>query len=171
MPEWKAVIEKFGKKGEKTGWTYIFIPVDIAEKLNPDSKKSFRVKGCLDKTAISGVSLIPMGEGNYILPLKADLRKLTGKKAGAEVFVVLEKDETQYELNRDLMLCLQDDADALSFFTSLPHSHQNYFSKYVDAAKAPATKEKRIVQIVKAMLLKQDYAGMIRSAKANKDIP
>jgi len=168
MPEWKAVIEKFGKKGEKTGWTYIFIPFDTAEKLNPGSRKSFRVKGCLDKTPISGVSLIPMGEGNYIIPLKSDLRKRIGKKAGAEVWVRLEKDETEYELNQDLMLCLQDDEDAFAFFTAFPFSHQKYFSKYVDAAKTPATKEKRIVQIVKAMLLKQNYAEMIRSSKENR---
>jgi hypothetical protein len=167
MPEWKTIIEKFGRKGEKTGWTYIAVPLDIAENLNPGSKKSFRVKGYLDETAINGISLIPMGEGNYILPLKSDLRKRMGKKTGAEIFVQLEKDETEYELNRDLMLCLQDDAEALAFFTSLPSSHQNYFSKYVDAAKTPETKEKRIVRIVRAMLLKQNYAEMIRSSKEN----
>jgi len=167
MPEWKTVIEKFGRKGEKTGWTYIVVPLDIAENLNPGSKKSFRVKGYLDATAISGVSLIPMGEGNYILPLKADLRKRIGKKAGAEIFVQLEKDETEYELNPDMMLCLQDDAEAFNFFAALPLSHQKYFSKYVDAAKTPETKEKRIVRIVRAMLLKQNYAEMIRSSKEN----
>ena len=168
MPEWKTVIEKFGKKGEKSGWTYIFIPFDVAEIMNPGSRKSFRVKGFLDKVAINGVSMIPMGEGNFIIPLKADLRKLIGKKAGAEVYVQLEKDETEYELNRDLMLCLQDDEDALAFFSSLPFSHQKYFSKYVDTSKTSETKEKRIVQIVNAMLLKQDYAEMIRSSKENR---
>ncbi len=167
MPEWKTVIEKFGRKGEKTGWTYIVVPLDIAENLNPGSKKSFRVKGYLDATAISGVSLIPMGEGNYILPLKADLRKRIGKKVGAEIFVQLEKDETEYELNPDMMLCLQDDTEAFAFFSSFPFSHQKYFSKYVDAAKTLETKERRIVRIVRAMLLKQNYAEMIRSSKEN----
>lgn len=39
-----ATIHRFESKGEKTGWTYIEIPVDIAQQLKPGNKKSFRVK-------------------------------------------------------------------------------------------------------------------------------
>ncbi len=168
MTEWNAIIEKFGKKGEKSGWSYIFIPFDLAQKMNPASRKSFKVKGYLDKTAINGISLSPMGEGNYILPLKAALRKELGKKAGAAVLVQLEKDESEFVFNEDLMLCLKDDTEALEFFTSLPLSHQKYFSKYVEAAKTIETKDKRIVQILKAMSFKQNYPEMIRADKENR---
>lgn len=69
--------------GEKTGWMYIEIPVDIATKLNPDCKKSFRVKGKLDSYPVEKVALLPMGKGNFIMPFNAQMRKATGKRNGA----------------------------------------------------------------------------------------
>lgn len=64
-----ATLEKFENKGEKTGWTYISIPIKVHEKLKPGFKKSFRVKGLLDEYVIKGVALIPMGDGAYIMPI------------------------------------------------------------------------------------------------------
>ena len=37
--QFKAVIKKFGDKGEKTSWHYIEIPVDIADQLKKGYKK------------------------------------------------------------------------------------------------------------------------------------
>ncbi|MCC7029539.1 MAG: DUF1905 domain-containing protein, partial [Chitinophagaceae bacterium] len=74
MIQFKAIIEKFGQQGEKTGWTYFLIPAEIAEKINKGVKKSYRVKGFLDETEISGVAILPMGEGDFIMPLNAELR-------------------------------------------------------------------------------------------------
>ncbi len=59
------------------------IPPDIAEKLKPGFKKSFRVKGKLDKYPIAQQALLPMGNGEFILPLKASLRKAIHKNKGA----------------------------------------------------------------------------------------
>ena len=48
MISWTATIKKFDKQGEKTGWTYIEVPAELANKLQPGNKKGFRVKGRLD---------------------------------------------------------------------------------------------------------------------------
>ena len=40
MVEFTATLEKFGKKGEKTGWTYIEIPADVAQEIKPGNKKT-----------------------------------------------------------------------------------------------------------------------------------
>jgi len=79
MIRFNAIIEKFSKQGEKTGWTYVLIPAAIAKQLNPDKKTSFRVKGKLDAHSIQGIALMPMGEGDYVLPLKAEIRKAIRK--------------------------------------------------------------------------------------------
>ena len=63
---------QFAGQGEKTGWTYIEIPANIAQQLKPDTKTSFRVRGMLDSCAVSGMALMPMGGGNFIMALKAD---------------------------------------------------------------------------------------------------
>ena len=67
MVEFKAVLEKFREMGEKTGWTFIYISLDIAQKLNPGVRKAYRVKGKLDDFKIKDVSLLPMGNGDFIL--------------------------------------------------------------------------------------------------------
>ncbi len=86
-----ATIHKFEKQGEKTGWTYIEVPADIAQKLKPGNKKSFRVKGKLDNYKITGVSLLPMGGGSFIMALNAGMRKGIGKRHGAMLKVQLDR--------------------------------------------------------------------------------
>ncbi|HKB43543.1 MAG TPA: DUF1905 domain-containing protein, partial [Chitinophagaceae bacterium] len=61
MVQYTATIHRFEKQGEKTGWTYIEVPVDIAQKIKPGNKKEFKVKGKLDNHTIKRVSLLPMG--------------------------------------------------------------------------------------------------------------
>ncbi len=78
MIEFKVVIEKFSKQGEKTGWTYIEVSAEIAQKLKPGNKKTFRVKGYLDDFYFEGIALLPMGGGNFIMPLNASHRKKIG---------------------------------------------------------------------------------------------
>ena len=71
MVQFTATIHKFEKQGEKTGWTYIEIPADIAQQLSPEIKNHFRVKGKLDNFKITGVSLLPMGGGSFIMAINA----------------------------------------------------------------------------------------------------
>src|ERR1700744_2693984 len=92
MVDFTTIILKVGEQGEKTGWRYIEIPADIAEQLKPGNKKSFRVKGMLDGFSFRGMALIPMGDGNFIMALKADVRKAIHKEEGAMLRAVLEHD-------------------------------------------------------------------------------
>ena len=80
MARFTAVIKKFDDNGEKTGWTYIEVPAAIADKLKPNNKRSFRVKGSLDNCAFEGVALLPMGNGGFILALNAGIRKKVRKQ-------------------------------------------------------------------------------------------
>jgi len=165
MISFKAIILKFNSQGEKTGWSYIEIPSALAKKLYPNNKKSFRVKGKLDEHSIKGVSLLPMGEGAFIMALNGAMRKAVGKQKGASLQVQLEIDKIPYQLNKALMECLADEPAALSHFKSLPRSHQNYYSKWIDSAKTTTTKTKRIAMAVNAMLKKMDFGQMLRAAK------
>src|ERR1700733_3333465 len=92
MVQFNTLILQFADQGEKTGWSYIDIPADIAQQIKPGNKKSFRVKGMLDGLSVSGMALMPMGEGNFIMALKAEVRKKIRKEAGAMLNLVLEED-------------------------------------------------------------------------------
>src|SRR6201985_2947713 len=93
MIEFNTIILQFAEQGEKTGWSYIEIPADLAQQMKPGNKKSFRVKGMLDDLAVRGMALMPMGEGNFIMALKAEVRKGIHKNAGAMLQVKIEPDD------------------------------------------------------------------------------
>lgn len=168
MITFKTTILKFDKKGEKSGWTYIEIPARQATKLKPGTKVSFRVKGKIDNFAIEKVALLPMGEGGFILPLNATMRKGTGKKAGDKLHVQLEADERELVLSPDLMRCLKDEPVALANFKKLPKSHQQYYSKWIEGAKTIHTKSKRITATVMGCLKNQNYSQMMRDYKQSE---
>ncbi|SHN43753.1 YdeI/OmpD-associated family protein [Chitinophaga sp. CF418] len=166
MVKYTTTMLKFEKQGEKTGWTYIVVPEDIAQQLKPGNKKSFRVKGKLDKHAIEAVALMPMGDGSFIMPVNAEMRKAIAKRAGAQLVVQIEEDDNPEPVSSpELMECLEDEPEALAFFNTLAKGHRNYFMKWIESAKTEPTKAKRIAQAVTALARKQDYPTMMRANK------
>ena len=170
MVKFTTAIKKFGQQGEKTGWTYIDIPAAIAEQLMPANKKAFRVKGKFDAYKFEGVSTLPMGGGDFIIPLNAAMRKGIGKTKGALLQVQLQVDTKQYELNKELLECLADEPAALDYFQKLPPSHKAYYSKWIESAKTEPTKAKRIAHAVSAMAKGMGYGEMLRTMKAERDL-
>jgi hypothetical protein len=167
MVQFTATIHRFGKQGEKTGWTYFEVPPDLAQEIKPGNRKEFKVKGKLDAHPIKRVSLLPMGGGKFIFVLNAALRKAIGKKHGAMVKVQLTEDKSGFVFNKDFMECLDDEPAARQFFQSLTGSHQRYFSKWIDDAKTEPTKVKRITMAVNALAKKWGYPEMLRGQKGN----
>ncbi|KQS32287.1 YdeI/OmpD-associated family protein [Pedobacter sp. Leaf194] len=169
MVNFKAEIEKFQSMGEKTGWSYIFIPAALANKIKADCKKSFRVKGKIDSVEINGIATIPMGAGDFIIALKGALRKKLGKEEGAAVTLFLEEDKDfKVEMPEDLELCLSEEGFLMEQFLAQPKSHQNYFIRWINDAKTEATRTRRLAQTVSAMYKKQDFGAMIRAGKTEE---
>ena len=170
MIEFQAIIEKFQQKGEKTGWSYIEIPNELSEKLLPGNKKSFRVKGSLDSFNFTFLALIPVGDGNFILPINAAIRKNIRKQTGDVMQVKLEVDTEDKPFSQEFMQCLEDEPAALEFFFLLPKGHQRYFSNWIETAKTDQTKTKRIAQSVNALALGLGYPEMIRMNKKKEEV-
>lgn len=163
-----TILQQFGEKGDKTGWTYIQVPQDIAEQLQPASRKTFRVKGKIDAFAIKGVALMPMGDGSFMLPVNAGMRKGIGKKKGAMVKLAITIDKAPPALPPALKECLEDEPEAMAFFQQLNLSHRNYFIKWIESVKNEMTQAKRIAQTIDALLLKQNFVDMMHAHKAQK---
>jgi uncharacterized protein YdeI (YjbR/CyaY-like superfamily) len=106
-----------------------------------------------------------MGDGGFILPLNATLRKVLGKEAGDPIAVSLEADEKAFQLFPEFVACLKDEPAAWAYFQTLPPGHQRYFSKWITSAKTAPTRAKRIVQAVVALALGQGFGEMVRAAK------
>jgi hypothetical protein len=170
MIKFTATLLRFGEQGEKTGWTYFVIPADLVQQLKPGYKKIFRVKGRLDNYRITGVAIMPMGDGSFILPVNAAMRKATDKRKGATITAMLEADDAPLKLNEDFMTCLNDEPAASKHFNTLSGSHRNYFSKWIESAKTEQTKAKRIGMAVSALSRNMGYPEMMREEKEKKNL-
>ncbi len=169
MVTFATLIHRFGQMGEKTGWTYVDISNDIVQQLNPETKKSFRVKGMLDRVPINGLALLPMGDGSFILPLNAGLRKKLKKAEGSMLQLSLEEDKNfKIDIPDDLRICLEQESVWQSF-DQLTKSHRNYFINWINSAKTIETRTKRIGMTVNAMLMGFDYGQMIRHERGKND--
>ncbi len=169
MHSFSAIIQKSGTWGEKSGWTFVYIPPDILTKLKLKSNKEFRVKGFIDDVKIERQTCFPVGEGNFIITLNADLRKKLGKKHGAMVILRIALDARDAAKSQELMDCLEDDAAAKAQFESMNKANQNYFHNYINTAKTAGTKTERVLNTINAMLRKQNFGEMIRGLKATKN--
>ena len=162
----KTEIERYASNGEKTGWSYVHIPQEIADQIKPNSRRGFRVKGFIDELAISGLSATPIKEDGFIIPLNKSIRKALKKEERAVIELQLEFDaDFKIAMPEVLEVCLAQEEGLLEYFLSLPKSHQNYFINWLNTAKTEPTLTKRLVMLVNAMALKQDFGAMIRANK------
>ena len=165
-----TTILKFKEQGEKTGWTYIVIPLDVVLKLKPGTKKSFRVKGKLDELPVKAMALIPMGGGNFIMALNASVRKALRKRKGDTLVVQVKIDKEPIKPQAELLDCLADEPSARTAFNMLKGSYRNYFIKWIDGVKSDTAKAKRIAAVVNALVHGYDFSRMLKEMKKERDL-
>lgn len=161
MIRFTAKLQKQNKPG---GWTYVIVSAAQANKLKP-GKKAFRVKGRLDAFTFERTSLMSMGNGNFLLPVNATMRKGTGKKAGDKITIEMEVDESKPKISRYLLQCLKEDPAASEFFKTLSPYMQYLYSSWIENARSSQTKTRRLVAVVNAMAKKQNYNEMMEAYK------
>jgi hypothetical protein len=167
MVDFTTIIHQYNEHGDKSGWTYVLIPFDVAQQILPGNKKALRVKGLLDEFAVAGMAMMPMGDGNFMLALRAEIRKAIHKSGGAMLRVRLEHDKDfKIDMPEDLQECFEfGEAGALEFFNSLSKSHQGYFIKWITDAKTTETRDSRIAKTINATMRRMDYGAMLREQK------
>jgi hypothetical protein len=168
MTRFTAIIKKFDRQGEKTGWTYIEVPAALAKTMNSSDKKGFRVKGKIDNYDFSMIALLPMGGGDFIMALNATMRKAIKKQKGAAVQVQMMIDTNEIKPPGELLECLNDEPEAMQHFNSLTKGHQNYFTNWIKSAKTDPTKAKRIAATLNALNKKWDFGQMMRAMKKHE---
>ncbi len=152
------------------GWAYVEVPRAIANRIKPDYKQVYRVRGEIDGHPFAGLALMPKGEGDYYLAINGTMRRVLEKRVGDVLALCLEEDKDfKIAMPEDLEICLLDeDDDLLGKFMALAKSHRNYFIKYITDAKTDTTRTKRIAMTVEAMIMGLDFGAMIRLDKARR---
>lgn len=141
------LLEKFHGKG---GWTFARIP-----DIRPDKKTPFgwrKVRGSIDGFEIRKYHLMPMGNGDLFLPVRAEIRKKIKKQEGDTVHVILYPDTEPLETPEEMLLCLEDEPQALTFFKSLTESEQKYYIQWIYSAKKEETKIDRLAKTINRLL-------------------
>ena len=144
------LMEKIPGKG---GWTYVALP-----KVSPDKNAPFgwrKVKGTIDDYEIKRYHLMPMGNGKLFLPVKAEIRKKIRKQAGDRVRITLFPDDSLLEIPAELLLCLQDEPAALSYFNSLRERDQEDYIKWIYSVKTLVTRDERMAKAITKLSLRQ----------------
>ncbi len=151
------LLEKFPEKG---GWTYTIIP-----EIQPDKHAPFgwvKVRGSIDGFEINNFRLMPFvaGTGQLFLPVKAEIRKKIKKQAGDYIHVILYPDNEPWIVPEELLVCLQDDTEALQFFNSLQEEEQQKFVKWIYSARTDQTKVDRIAKTLTVLSKQQKFADL-----------
>ncbi|MBK9271162.1 MAG: DUF1905 domain-containing protein [Saprospiraceae bacterium] len=142
-----VVLKKIAGKG---GWTYAEIP-----EILPDAHAPFgwrRVKGSIDGFEFNGYHLMPMGNGQLFLPVKAQIRKTIDKKEGDSIHVILYEDPLPKEVPEELLNLLKDDFEASKRFSHLKLEERKKYSDWIYSAKNEEQKVIRIAELINRLL-------------------
>ncbi len=136
-------LEKIPGKG---GWIYCRIPEILPSKKNPFGWVC--VKGTIDTYSIKSYHLMPFGNGELFLPIKAEIRKTLKKKVGDYVEICLYKDDDPLVIPEELILCLQDDPEIYNTFIKMEDYQKRTIIKKIYSAKRLETRVNRIASLM-----------------------
>jgi hypothetical protein len=154
----KYILEKYPGKG---GWTYVAIPEVLQDK-----HAAFgwvKVKGSIDDYEFENYKLMPMGNGRLFLPVKAEIRKKTGKREGDSVTVILYADNKPTAIPDELLDCLKQDLSAYETFLTYTDGQKKEFIDWIYAAKTDDKKVERIATTLDKLLKKEKLRDNKRS--------
>ncbi len=137
----RYLLQKFPGKG---GWTYAAIPEVMQDKHAPFGW--VRVKGFIDDYEVKDYKLMPMGNGQLFLPVKAEIRKRINKREGDWVHVTLYPGNTPTAIPDEFLECLQEVPKAFTYFHDLTDGQRKEFVDWIYAAKTNETKIERITK-------------------------
>ena len=136
-------LEKFPGKG---GWTYGRLP-----GVKPDPHAHFgwiKVRGSIDDFEIRQYHLMPMGNGELFLPVRAEIRKKIRKTAGDKVKVVLYRDEDDIYIPEELKECLELEPAAKSAFGKLETRQKKELIRSIYSLKDDINRAERIALLM-----------------------
>lgn len=142
--EFTAII----KQHENKNAAFIEPPFDINEVFG---SKRVKVKATFDGVDYRG-SIVSMG-GCYMLGMTQDIRKKINKGFGDEVFVTVEQDEEErnVEMPEDFSAAINDNASAKSNYEVLSFSAKKKYVTWITSAKKVETRTSRIAKSVEML--------------------
>lgn len=137
--EFTATIQKKGSR--------VFIPIPFDPDTVWGQKPRHHIRGTINGMMIRGP--LDIQEEVYFLSLGPAWRRNSGVDAGTEVHVVLDAEGPQQEmLAEDIAQALGDEPTAADFFNGLATFYRKGYIRWIEGAKRPETRAKRIAETV-----------------------
>lgn len=140
--EFEAVLE--AEQGE--GGVFVVVPFSVPDTY--DTKDELPVHTSLDGFPYRG-SLHPLGDGHHALTIPREVRRALGKTIGDTLHVALRPDTDpprQVELPDDLAAALAAAPAAQRYFQSLSFTDQRDYTRWLQGAKKPEARAKRLTE-------------------------
>ena len=98
-------------------------------------------------------SVTPLGDGHHALHVLKQIRKAVGKTIGDTVRVTLSRDVAgrKMEAPADLAEKLAATPEAAAYFAKLAYTHQREYVRWLEGAKKPEVRTKRLGEIVEML--------------------
>lgn len=111
------------------------------------------VTGTLNTFPIK-TSVFPTDDGGHFMMVPPDLQRLAGVSVGSNVKVVLQvaRQPAKVEVPEDLQRALDGSEQAKKAFERLAFSHQREYVEWIEEAKRPETRARRIEKTVERLL-------------------
>ncbi|HXL18965.1 MAG TPA: YdeI/OmpD-associated family protein [Streptosporangiaceae bacterium] len=142
--KFRATVQLSGKTA-----TGIEVPAEIIERLGQGKRPpvTVTIAGYTYRTTVGAMG------GRFMLPLSAENRAAAGVAAGDDVTVEIALDTEPREVSvpSDFATALRNDAAARSAFDKMSNSHKQRWILSITSAKAPETRERRIVKAIEAI--------------------
>jgi hypothetical protein len=140
----KALIQDAG-----SGGAYVEVPFDVEAAFGA---KRPRVKALIEQVPYRG-TLARMGGKRHLLIILKDIRQQIGKTIGDEVTIAVELDREPrvVAVPADLAAALQQDPAVQARFEKLAYSHQKEYVAWIDEAKKPETRQRRIAKTIEKL--------------------
>ena len=137
----RAELERGGKNA-----TGITVPAEVLEALGRGRRPAVAVtlNGYTYRSTVGSMGGVAM------IPVSAAVREAAGVAAGdmLEVDIVADTAPRIAEVPGDLAAALAGNSGARAFFGQLSYSHQNAYVTWIEQAKQPATRARRVEQTV-----------------------
>jgi hypothetical protein len=154
----KAVEHSFQSKLERISTELEYFAISVPAKISQalDTRGPVPVSARVNDSKPFLVSLFPVGEGRHYLRVKVQVRNETKIKEGDRVHVeITVRDRTkEISIPKDLASALRKEK-MLEYFKALPIGEKSYRLRYIEEAKKPETREKRIQEAVEAAQAKK----------------
>ena len=145
--EFEAVLEA-GEEGD--GGVFIVLPFSVAEAYG--ARGRVPVQATFDGYPYQG-SAVPLGDGHHALLLLKQIRRAIDKTVGDTVRVTLRRDVTERKMEApaDLAQQLAAHPKAAAYFNKLAYTHQREYVRWLEGAKKPETRAKRLGEVVEML--------------------